>query len=103
MSVKLHASARKHQVNQGLTDGGVVLAAEFPLWVEPLDDEDPQRELRLGFDDGGRLLEPDSATYVQSAVIDLVASADRKDLDGNDVVVDKRKDSVGADAVTPFT
>lgn len=57
MSVKLHASVRKHQVNQGLTDDGIILAAEFPLWVEPLDDEDPQRELRLGFDDAGRLLE----------------------------------------------
>lgn len=57
MSVKLHTSARKHQVNQGLTDGGIILAAVFPLWVEPLDDENPQRELRLGFDDAGRLLE----------------------------------------------
>lgn len=57
MSVKLHASVRKHQVNQGLTDDGIILAAEFPLWVEPLDDEDPQRKLRLGFDDAGRLLE----------------------------------------------
>ena len=57
MSVKLHASVRKHQVNQGLTDNGIILAAEFPLWVEPLDDKDPQRELRLGFDDAGRLLE----------------------------------------------
>lgn len=57
MSVKLHASARKHQVNQGLTDDGIILAAEFPLWVEPPDDENPQRELRLGFDDAGRLLE----------------------------------------------
>lgn len=57
MSVKLHTSARKHQDNQGLTDGGIILAAVFPLWVEPLDDENPQRELRLGFDDAGRLLE----------------------------------------------
>ncbi|QOQ39836.1 toxin [Trueperella pecoris] len=55
--MKLHASARKHQANQGLTDDGIILAAGLPLWVEPLDEENPQRELRLGFDDAGRLLE----------------------------------------------
>ncbi len=32
-------------------------AAEWPLWIEPLDDGPPQRELRLGFDTTGRFLE----------------------------------------------
>lgn len=33
-------------------------AADWPLWVEPLDDaERPHRELRLGFDAQARLLE----------------------------------------------
>jgi hypothetical protein len=35
-----------------------VRAAEWPLWIEPLnDDGPPDRELRLGFDTAGRLLE----------------------------------------------
>ncbi|HLS50067.1 MAG TPA: toxin [Actinomycetaceae bacterium] len=34
-----------------------VQAADWPLWVEPLDEEDwPHRELRLGFDTQARLL-----------------------------------------------
>lgn len=57
MNVKLHHSARKHQRAHGLTDEGILYAAQFPQWVEPLDVENPQRELRLGFDDAGRLLE----------------------------------------------
>ena len=57
MTVRLHPSARKHQKSQGLTDLGILQAAGFPLWLEPLDDDLPQRELRLGFDDSGRLLE----------------------------------------------
>ncbi|MFN8075247.1 MAG: hypothetical protein U0Q15_07475 [Kineosporiaceae bacterium] len=32
-------------------------AAEWPTWIEPLDDESPTRELRLGFDTRARLLE----------------------------------------------
>lgn len=40
-----------------LTDDGIILAAQFPLWIEPLDEDNPQRELRLGFDEIGRLLE----------------------------------------------
>lgn len=57
MTVRLNASARKHQQSQGLSDAGILQAALFPLWIEPLDDENPKRELRLGFDDSGRLLE----------------------------------------------
>ncbi len=34
-------------------------AADWPQWIEPLDDEDdwPQRQLRLGFDTEARFLE----------------------------------------------
>lgn len=57
MTIRLNASACKHQQSQGLTDAGILQAAQFPLWIEPLDDDNPKRELRLGFDDVGRLLE----------------------------------------------
>lgn len=40
-----------------LTDDGIILAAQFPLWIEPLAEDNPQRGLRLGFDEIGRLLE----------------------------------------------
>lgn len=57
MIIRLNASARKHQQSQGLTDAGILYCAQFPLWIEPLDEDNPKRELRLGFDDSGRLLE----------------------------------------------
>ena len=52
--MKVHDSALKH----GVLADDVVQAADWPLWVEPLDEEDwPHRELRLGFDTHARLLE----------------------------------------------
>jgi len=52
--VKVHDSALKH----GVLTEDAVQAAAWPLWVEPLDEEDwPYRELRLGFDTQARLLE----------------------------------------------
>jgi len=52
--VKVHPSALKH----GVLADDAVQAADWPLWVEPLDEEDwPHRELRLGFDTHARLLE----------------------------------------------
>ncbi|MGO4957785.1 hypothetical protein ACTQ49_11060 [Luteococcus sp. Sow4_B9] len=52
--MKVHPSARKH----GISDEDAIQAADWPQWIEPLDDEDwPHRELRLGFDNQGRLLE----------------------------------------------
>ena len=57
MSISLHSSARKHQLKQNITDEDILQASVFPLWIEPLDEENPQRELRLGFDLQGRLLE----------------------------------------------
>lgn len=52
--MKIHPSARKH----GISDEDATQAADWPQWIEPLDDDDwPHRELRLGFDTQGRLLE----------------------------------------------
>jgi hypothetical protein len=51
--VKVHASALKH----GVVAEDAEQAAEWALWVEPLDDGPPLRELRLGFDTHARLLE----------------------------------------------
>lgn len=53
--MNIHPSARKH----GVSDEDATQAAYWSHWVEPLDDPDdwPHRELRLGFDTRGRLLE----------------------------------------------
>jgi hypothetical protein len=52
--VKVHPSALKH----GVSPDDATQAAEWSLWIEPLDtDGPPDRELRLGFDTRGRLLE----------------------------------------------
>jgi hypothetical protein len=49
----VRASALKHQINESDTKQ----AASEPLFIAPLDEANPQRELRLGFDTLGRLLE----------------------------------------------
>lgn len=46
-------SARKH----GISDADAIAAAKSVLAGGPLDDENPQRELRIGLDTAGRLLE----------------------------------------------
>lgn len=52
--MKVHDSARKH----GIEPDAALHAAEHPIYVAPLDDDsNPHRELRLGFDPAGRLLE----------------------------------------------
>ena len=52
--MKVHTSALKH----GVTATDAIQAAEWSLWIEPLDDDGPPvRELRLGFDTMARLLE----------------------------------------------
>lgn len=52
--MKVHSSALKH----GVSPEDAIQAAEWSLWIEPLDDYvPPYRELRLGFDTGARLLE----------------------------------------------
>lgn len=52
--MNIHDSARKH----GVADEDITQAADWPHWIEPLEDDDwPHRELRLGFDTHARLLE----------------------------------------------
>ncbi|MWV49449.1 toxin [Rathayibacter sp. VKM Ac-2803] len=51
--MNVHPSALKH----GIAAVDATRAATFALWIEDLDDESPARQLRLGFDSRGRLLE----------------------------------------------
>jgi hypothetical protein len=51
--VKVHDSARKH----GVPPEDAIQAATWALWIEDLDDDSPARQLRLGFDTQGGLLE----------------------------------------------
>ena len=52
--MKVHPSALKH----GVSPEDAIQAAEWSLWIEPLDEDGPpHRELRLGFDTAARLLE----------------------------------------------
>ena len=51
--MKVHAGALKH----GVSAVDAIQAAEWALWIEPLDDGPPARELRLGFDTSARLLD----------------------------------------------
>jgi hypothetical protein len=51
--VKVHPSAVKH----GISADDAVHAATWALWVEPLDEASPARQLRVGFDTRARLLE----------------------------------------------
>lgn len=51
--MKVHKSALKH----GITEEDARCAATWAVWVEDLDEENPFRQLRLGFDTNGRLLE----------------------------------------------
>jgi hypothetical protein len=38
-------------------------AAAYPLWIEDLDDESPSRQLRIGFDTRGQLMETVVLTF----------------------------------------
>ena len=51
--MKVHDSALKH----GVLPEDAWQAATWSLWVEDLDENSPSRQLRLGFDTQGRLLE----------------------------------------------
>lgn len=52
--MRVHPSALKH----GVSSEDAIQAAEWSLWIEPLDEVGPpDRELRLGFDTSARLLE----------------------------------------------
>jgi hypothetical protein len=51
--VRVHGSALKH----GVLEEDAIHSATWAVWVEDLDDDSPARQLRLGFDTHGRLLE----------------------------------------------
>jgi predicted hotdog family 3-hydroxylacyl-ACP dehydratase len=51
--VDVHAAARKH----GVTAEDGIYAAQHAVYIAYLDDSSPARQLRLGFDSSGRLLE----------------------------------------------
>lgn len=51
--MRVHTSALRH----GVSEEDAVHAAGLALWVEDLDEDSPARQLRLGFDTHGRLLE----------------------------------------------
>ncbi|MDO8383289.1 MAG: toxin [Microbacterium sp.] len=51
--MRVHETALKH----GVSADDAVQAASWPIWVEELDDVSPARQLRLGFDTQGRMLE----------------------------------------------
>jgi hypothetical protein len=51
--VKVHASAGKH----GVAPEDALHAAQHAVFVSDLDEASPTRQLRLGFDSTGRLLE----------------------------------------------
>lgn len=51
--MKVHPTALKH----GIEPEDAIRAATWAQWVENLDDDSPARQLRLGFDTHGRLLE----------------------------------------------
>lgn len=51
--MKVHDAARKH----GIAPDDAIHAAERPLFVSDLGYDGPARQLRLGFDSAGRLLE----------------------------------------------
>lgn len=57
--IKIHKSAFKHDISAE----DAICAAEYPIWVEDLDDNCPARQLRLGFDTQGRLLETVVLTF----------------------------------------
>ena len=51
--MEVHPSALKH----GIDEESSRSAASHPIYVSFLDEDSPARQLRLGFDDAGRLLE----------------------------------------------
>ena len=50
--MEVHASALKH----GISSESALTAAENTVYLADLDEDSPVRQLRLGFDDAGRLL-----------------------------------------------
>ncbi len=68
--MKVHPAALKH----GIAAEDTVQAAEWPPWIEPLDDDDlSRRELRLGFDTTARL--PETVVLVFDSGDEMVIHA----------------------------
>ena len=73
--MRVHPTALKHGVSE--TDASLVAA--WPHWIEPLEDDDwPHRELRLGFDSAGRLLEVVVLTFKNDDELVIHAMPARK-------------------------
>lgn len=51
--MNIHPSALKY----GISPEDILQVTSWPLWVDFLDEENPARQLRIGFDTRGRLLE----------------------------------------------
>ncbi|MCB1256748.1 MAG: hypothetical protein KDB26_06565 [Microthrixaceae bacterium] len=51
--MRVHPSALKH----GIDTVDAIHAATWAVWIEDLDEDSPARQLRLGFDTRGRMLE----------------------------------------------
>lgn len=56
--MKVHDAALKH----GVSSEDATQAASWPIWID-LDEDSPARQLRLGFDTKGRLLETIVPTF----------------------------------------
>lgn len=73
--MKVHPSALKH----GVSAQDAIQAAEWSLWIEPLDDDGPpERELRLGFDTNARLVETVVLVYASGDEMVIHAMPARK-------------------------
>ena len=70
----VHAAALKHGVS---SDDGIQ-AAQHPVFVAYLDDDSPARQLRLGFDPSGRLLETVVLVFESGEQLVIHAMAARK-------------------------
>lgn len=51
--MNVHSSALKH----GVSAADATAAASNPIWIDEIDEDSPARQLRIGFDQSGRLLE----------------------------------------------
>ena len=74
--MKVHESALKHDVEPE----EAIRAASDPVFVSDLDDDSPSRQLRLGFDSAGRLLELvvlrfDSGNELSTARVGMLLSS----------------------------
>lgn len=73
--MNVNASALKH----GIAADDAIQAADWPQWIEPIDDDEwPHRELRLGFDTHGRLLETVVLTFQSGNELVIHAMVARK-------------------------